>query len=54
MENKAGKLQFYTDVFLQTETKHTNHQFFLLDLGEVKAIFGYPWFADTQPKIDWA
>jgi len=52
-ENKAGKLQFYTDVSLQTETKRTNHQFFLLDLGEVKAIFGYPWFADTQPKIDW-
>jgi hypothetical protein len=51
-KNKAGKLQFYTDVSLQTGTKCTNHQFFLSDLGEVKAIFGYPWFADTQPKID--
>jgi len=54
MENKAGKLQFYTDVSLQTGTKRTNHRFFLSDLGEVKAIFGYPWFADTQPKIDWS
>jgi hypothetical protein len=54
MENKAGKLQFYTDVSLQTGTKRTNHQFFLSDLGEVKAIFGYLWFADMQPKIDWS
>jgi len=53
-ENKAGKLQFYTNVSLQTGTKHTNHWFFLSDLGEVKAIFSYPWFADTQPKIDWS
>jgi hypothetical protein len=52
-ENKAGKLQFYTDMSLQTGTKRTNHRFFLSDLGEVKAIFGYLWFADTQPKIDW-
>jgi len=53
-ENKAGKLQFYTDVSLQTGTKRTNHRFFLSNLGEVKAILGYPWFADTQPKIDWS
>jgi hypothetical protein len=25
-----------------------------LDLGEHKAILGYPWFTTTQPKIDWA
>jgi len=28
-------------------------RFFLTDLGEHKAILGYPWFAATQPKIDW-
>jgi len=27
--------------------------FFLTELGEHKAILGYPWFAATQPKIDW-
>ena len=53
-ENKARKLQFYTNISLQTGTKCTNHQFFLSDLVEVKAIFSYPWFADTQPKIDWS
>ena len=30
-----------------------NMQFFLTDLGEHKAILGYPWFAATQLKIDW-
>jgi hypothetical protein len=28
-------------------------RFFLTDLGEHKAILGYPWFAATQPNIDW-
>ena len=54
MENRAGNLQFYTDVSLQTGTQCTSHHFFPSDLGEVKAILGYPWFAATQPKINWA
>ncbi len=52
--NKAGALQFYTDVSLQTETQWTNHHFFLSDLGENKAIFRYLWFMSAQPNIDWA
>jgi len=28
-------------------------RFFLTELGEHKAILGYPWFAAVQPKIDW-
>ena len=52
--NRAGELQFYTDVSIQTGTQHTNHRFFLSDLGDSKAIFGYPWFASVQPNIDWA
>jgi len=31
----------------------TNMRFFLTQLGEHKAILGYPWFAAVQPKIDW-
>src|SRR5712671_7727176 len=42
------------DISMQTGTQHTNHRFFLLDLGDSKAIFGYPWFASAQPNIDWA
>src|SRR6266478_778983 len=53
MENKAGQLQFYTDLAIQTGTTMTNMRFFLTQLGENKAILGYPWFAVIQPKIDW-
>ncbi len=28
-------------------------RFFLTQLGEHKAILGYPWFAAVQPKINW-
>jgi len=53
MENKAGQLQFYTDLAIRTGTTTTNMRFFLTQLGEHKAILGYPWFAAIQPKIDW-
>ncbi len=52
-ENKAGQLQFYTDLAIQTGATTTNMRFFLTQLGEHKAILGYPWFAAVQPKIDW-
>src|SRR6267142_1582936 len=42
--NKSGKLQFYTDLDVQTGTTKTTLRFFLSDLGEHKAILGYPWF----------
>ena len=53
-ENKGGQIQFYTDISIQTGQQWTNHQFFLSDLGDQKAILGYPWFTAAQPKIDWA
>ncbi len=52
-ENKAGQLQFYTDLAIRTGPTTTNMRFFLTQLGEHKAILGYPWFAAVQPKIDW-
>jgi len=51
--NKSGNLKYYTDLEVQTGTGHTNLWFFLSDLGEHKAILGYPWFAAVQPKINW-
>jgi len=51
--NKSGNLEFYTDLEVRTGTKRTNLRFFLSDLGDNKAILGYPWFAAVQPKIDW-
>ena len=52
-ENKSGRLQFYMDLDVRTGTTTTALRFFLSDLGEHKAILGYPWFAVNQPKIDW-
>jgi hypothetical protein len=51
--NKGGDLQFYTDLSVQTGTTRTQLQFFLTELGDHKAILGYPWFATVQPNIDW-
>jgi hypothetical protein len=52
-ENENGELQYYTDLEVRTGTIMTPLRFFLSDLGEHKAILGYPWFAAVQPKIDW-
>jgi hypothetical protein len=52
-ENKSRKLKYYTDLEVQTGTRHIKMRFFLTDLGEHKAILGYSWFAAMQPKIDW-
>jgi reverse transcriptase-like protein len=52
-ENKSGELKYYTNLAVQTRSTHTTLQFYLSDLGEQKAILGYPWFAAVQPNIDW-
>jgi hypothetical protein len=52
-ENKSGTLQYYTDLSIQTGSCTVNMRFFLTDLGEHKAILGYPWFAAMQPNINW-
>ena len=52
-KNRSSKLCFYTDLQVYTGGQNIDLRFFLSDLGEYKAILGYPWFAATQPKIDW-
>jgi hypothetical protein len=52
-KKKARELQHYTDLETRTRTMSTRLCFFLSDLGEHKAILGYPWFAAVQPNIDW-
>jgi hypothetical protein len=43
-ENKARELQYYADLETRTGTTTTKLRFFLSDLGEHKAILGYPRF----------
>jgi hypothetical protein len=45
--NKSGDLLYYTDLAVQTGDKRVTLRFFLSNLGENKAILGYPWFAAT-------
>src|SRR6266478_1099029 len=45
MENKVGQLQYYTNLAIRTGSTSTTMRFFLTELGEHKAILGYPWFA---------
>jgi len=52
--NKAGSLKYYTNISTRTGSKRTCLQYFLMDLGENQVILGYPWFASTQPRINWA
>ena len=52
-ENKSGKLKYYTDLNVRMGQNTMTLRFFLSDLGEHKVILGYPWFAATQPRIDW-
>ena len=52
--NKSGELCYYADLTTRTGKTNQTLRYFLTDLGENKVILGYPWFATTQPKIDWA
>jgi hypothetical protein len=51
--NQSGDLLYYSNLKVQTGDKRVTLHFFLSNLGENKAILGYPWFAAMQPKIDW-
>ena len=51
--NKNGHIHSYTDLEMQTGQQRTKLHFFLTDIGNQKLILGYPWFAVTQPNIDW-
>ena len=48
-ENKSGALCYYMDLQFKMGTQTTNQRFYLSDLGDHKAIFGYPW--SYQPQM---
>ena len=52
-ENRSGDLHYYTILNVRTGSITVPLQFFLSNLGEHKAILGYPWFVAIQPKVDW-
>ncbi len=54
IQNQAGDLKYYTNLHMRTGTTQKMLRYFLSDLGENKVILSYPWFAATQPKINWS
>jgi hypothetical protein len=52
--NANGHIHSYTDLEMQTGQQRMKLHFFLTNISESKIILGYPWFAATQPNIDWA
>jgi hypothetical protein len=51
--NCSRELQYFTNLQVQTGIQHSALHFFLSNLGENKAILGYPWSAAFQPQINW-
>ena len=52
--NKNRHIHSYTDLEMQTGQQRIKLCFFLTDIEDQKLILGYPWFAATQPNINWA
>jgi len=51
--NRKGDLHFYSDLTVRVGCITKPMCFFLSDLGHHQIIFRYPWFALSQPRIDW-
>ncbi len=52
--NRAGDLKYYANLATRMGTQTKMLWYFLSNLGDSRVILEYPWFATTQPKIDWA
>ena len=53
-DNQGGTLTRYTDLEVSFEKTTEVQRFYITDLGEDWAIFGFPWLQTYRPKIDWA
>ena len=51
--NKAGSITHCCDLLVSQTRKQECTHFFVTNLGDDRVIFGYPWLAAFNPKIDW-
>jgi len=51
--NKAGSITHCCDLLVSQTGKQEHTHFFITNLGNDRVIFGYPWLAVFNPKIDW-
>ena len=52
-ENKTGMITQYVDVNLQIGNRTTSMKLLVTGLGHQKIIFGFPWFEEQNPEINW-
>jgi hypothetical protein len=51
--NLSGSLTGFTDLEVYFEGATEVQRFYITNLGEDRAIFGFPWLQTFQPKVDW-
>jgi hypothetical protein len=51
--NLSGSLTRFTDLEVYFEGATEVQRFYITNLGEDRAIFGFPWLRTFQPEVDW-
>jgi len=51
--NRSGNITHCCDLLVSHERKQERTRFFVTNLGGDQFIFGYPWLATFNPKINW-
>jgi RNase H-like domain found in reverse transcriptase/Reverse transcriptase (RNA-dependent DNA polymerase) len=52
-ENKAGVIERHVKLRVWQGEKERVQTFFIMNLGDPRIIFGYPWLYHFQPRINW-
>ena len=52
-DNKEGMLTQYTNLEITFNGQTYIQQFYIMNLGEDRAIFGFPWMQTFEPEINW-
>src|SRR6266566_1351703 len=51
--NKDGNLTRYTNLRVTVNKQTQIQRFYIMDLAEDRALFGFPWLQEFNPQIDW-
>ena len=51
--NKGGTIKNFVDLQIRCGNKTEDMRFLITDLGEDEIVFGFPWLAAFEPKINW-
>jgi len=51
--NKDGTLTRYTDLQVTVNKQIQIQCFYITDLAEDRALFGFPWLQEFNPQINW-